>query len=69
MEANSNITALYFIGPSSTGKTTLFRAVMDEMGLDPRQCVTEVARTVVKNTKFSKETIGYVNPALHPFDL
>jgi len=64
MRDQSTIKALYLIGPSSTGKSTLFRAVTEDMGLDPGQCVTEVARTVMKNTDFSKKTIGYVNPAL-----
>ena len=69
MEVKSTIKSLYFIGPSSTGKSTLFCAVVEDMGLDPGQCVTEVARTVVKNTDFSKYTIGYVNSALHPFEI
>ena len=62
MQANTTIKTLYLIGPSSSGKSTLFRAIMENMGLDPRQCITEVARTVVENTNFSKETIGYVHP-------
>jgi len=64
MEDKSTVNSLYLIGPSSTGKSTLFRAVMEDMGLDPGQCVTEVARMVMKNTDFSKKTIGYVNPVL-----
>ena len=35
---------------------------MEDLGLDPGQGITEVARTVMKNTDFSKESIGYVNP-------
>jgi ABC-type ATPase involved in cell division len=64
MEDKSTIKSLYLIGPSSTGKSTLFRAIMEDMRLDPEQCVTEVARMVMKNTDFSKKTIGYVNPVL-----
>jgi len=54
----STIKTLYFIGPSSTGKSTLFHAVVKAMGLDPGQCITEVARTVMKNTGFSRKTVG-----------
>ncbi|KAF9644028.1 hypothetical protein BDM02DRAFT_3157297 [Thelephora ganbajun] len=58
MEANSAIRTLYLIGPSSTGKSTLFHAIVKDMGLDLGQCITEVARTVMKNTGFSRETVG-----------
>ena len=54
---------LYLVGPSSTGKSTLFHAIMKDMKLDPSQCITEVARTVMKKTDFSRKTVGYVNPA------
>lgn len=68
MEANLSIKALYLVGPSSTGKSTLFHAIVKDMGLDPRQCITEVARTVMKkNPSFSRKTVGYVNLPLHPF--
>jgi len=58
MEDPSTIRTLYLIGPSSTGKSTLFRAMGEDMGLDPGQCVTEVARTVMKRTGFSRKTVG-----------
>ena len=60
MEIYPTIETLYMIGPSSTGKSTLFRAVVKEMGLDPAQCITEVARTVMKNTGFSRTTVRCV---------
>lgn len=66
MQTNSSIRTLYLVGPSSTGKSTLFRAVMEDMGLDPGQCITEVARTVMKNTGFSRETVGYVDLTFRP---
>ena len=53
---------LYLVGPSSTGKSTLFHAIMKDLTLDPSQCITEVARTVMRKTNFSKKTVGYVNP-------
>lgn len=68
MEENSRIKTLYLIGPSSTGKSTLFHAIVKELGLDLGQCITEVARTVMKKTNFSRNTVGYVNPAFHPFE-
>ena len=62
MEANSSIKTLYLIGPSSTGKSTLFHAIVKDMGLDPGQGITEVARTVMKrNTSFSRKTVGCAN--------
>jgi nicotinamide riboside kinase len=65
MEPNLSIETLYLIGPSSTGKSTLFHAIVGEMGLDRRQCITEVARTVMRrNTNFSRKTVGYANPPI-----
>jgi len=67
MEASLSIKSLYLIGPSSTGKSTLFHAIVKDMGLDPGQCITEVARTVMKrNPSFSRKTVGYANLSLHP---
>jgi len=67
MENNSTTGTLFLIGPSSTGKSTLFHAILKNMRLDPGQCITEVARTVVRKTSFSRETVGYVKPVFHPF--
>ena len=67
MEAKLAIKTLFFVGPSSTGKSTLFHAVAKEMNLDPGQCITEAARTVMRNTGFSRNTVGCVNPSFHPF--
>jgi len=68
MEANPSIKTLYLVGPSSTGKSTLFHAIVKDMGLNPRQCITEVARTVMRrNPSFSRKTVGYANPPLRPF--
>jgi predicted ATPase len=35
METNLTIKTLFLIGPSSTGKSTLFHAIVKDMGLDP----------------------------------
>jgi len=68
MEAKSTTKTLFLIGPSSTGKSTLFHAILMNVGLDPGQCITEVARTVMRKTNFSRETVGCVNPTFHPFE-
>jgi len=66
MQTNLSIRTLYLVGPSSTGKSTLFHAIVGDMGLDPGQCITEVARTVMRNTNFSKNTVGCVGQAFRP---
>ena len=67
MDARPAIVTLFLVGPSSTGKSTLFHAIVKQMGLDPGQSITEVARTVMRNTSFSRKTVGCVNPPFRPF--
>jgi nicotinamide riboside kinase len=52
------VDAIYIIGPSSTGKTTLCKALAEHLNLEPELWVQEVARTVMKQTGFSRHTIG-----------
>ena len=46
----------------------MFHAVTKDLGLVGEQCITEVARTVMKKTGFSRKTVGCVDPAFHPFE-
>ena len=58
MENTQVIETLFLVGPSSTGKSTLFHAIAKKLGLTRDQCITEVARTVMRNTDFSRKTVG-----------
>ncbi|KAF8877848.1 AAA domain-containing protein [Gymnopilus junonius] len=51
-------TTIYIMGPSSTGKTTLCNALALKLGVPKEAYVTEVARQVMKETGFSRDTIG-----------
>jgi len=68
MDAKPAIATLFFVGPSSTGKSTLFHAMAKEMKLYSEQCITEVARTVMRNTSFSRNTVGCVNSPFHSLE-
>jgi nicotinamide riboside kinase len=48
------------IGPSSTGKTTLCDALAKALNLSPSQYVKEVARTVMREQKFTRRDMGKV---------
>ncbi|KAI0318241.1 AAA domain-containing protein [Amylostereum chailletii] len=57
-DAALNVTAIYIVGPSSTGKTTLCNALAAQLGLAPNLHISEVARTVMKEQGFSRATVG-----------
>lgn len=50
--------SIYVIGPSSTGKTTLCNALAQKLALEGSAYVTEVARHVMREKGYSRDTIG-----------
>ncbi|KZV69550.1 hypothetical protein PENSPDRAFT_652298 [Peniophora sp. CONT] len=52
-----SVTAIYVVGPSSTGKTTLCNALAKQLGLRDEVYVTEVARTVMREQGFSRADV------------
>jgi nicotinamide riboside kinase len=52
------ITAIYIVGPSSTGKTTLCSALYRVLALDAPSYITEVAREVMRRKGFTREHVG-----------
>ncbi|GJE97877.1 AAA domain-containing protein [Phanerochaete sordida] len=52
--------AVYIVGASSVGKTTLCNAIAESLQVDPAVWVKEVAREVMRTTTFSRETIDQV---------
>jgi nicotinamide riboside kinase len=51
-------TAIYVVGPSSTGKTTLCHALAEKLGLKAPAYITEVARTVMREIGCTRKDIG-----------
>ncbi|KAJ6529217.1 AAA domain-containing protein [Mycena capillaripes] len=49
---------IYVVGPSSTGKTTLCKALAKRLGLSGTQFITEVARRVIKGLGLGRDHIG-----------
>jgi hypothetical protein len=54
----ARVTALYIVGPSSAGKTTLCGALAAALGVPSCACVREVARDVMRIRGFSRTDIG-----------
>jgi len=52
------ITAIYIIGPSSTGKTTLCSALFKALALEAPSYITEVARKVMRSNGFTRDHVG-----------
>ncbi|CAE6400905.1 unnamed protein product [Rhizoctonia solani] len=52
-----HLTGLYIVGPSSTGKTTLCRALASRLQLSPSQHISEVARTVMRSSSFTRDHV------------
>ncbi|KDN51115.1 hypothetical protein RSAG8_00744, partial [Rhizoctonia solani AG-8 WAC10335] len=52
-----HLTGLYIVGPSSTGKTTLCRALASRLHLPPGQHISEVARTVMRSSSFTRDHV------------
>ncbi|KAI0090845.1 hypothetical protein BDY19DRAFT_937871 [Irpex rosettiformis] len=49
--------AVFVVGPSSSGKTTLCNAIAAKIHLDPARHIKEVARTVMQTQGFSRHTV------------
>ncbi|TFY79168.1 hypothetical protein EWM64_g4843 [Hericium alpestre] len=58
--AHRRVKAIYIVGPSSTGKTTLCKAFAAQLGLPPAVYITEVARTVMRETGFTRRDVARV---------
>jgi nicotinamide riboside kinase len=56
-EYMESLKAIYIVGPSSTGKTTLCNALIPRLGLTSDMCITEVARTVMKEQGFTRADV------------
>ena len=52
-----SVTAIYVVGPSSSGKTTLCDALAKQLGLPDDVYLTEVARTVMREQGFSRADV------------
>ena len=52
------VTAIYIVGPSSTGKTTLCSALYKTLALEAPSYITEVARNVMRSKGFTREHVG-----------
>ncbi|TFK19297.1 hypothetical protein FA15DRAFT_674563, partial [Coprinopsis marcescibilis] len=52
--------AIYIIGPSSTGKTTLCDVLARRLGLVGPAYITEVARQVMKAKGYTRNDVGHV---------
>jgi len=50
--------AIYVVGPSATGKTTLCKALASRLDVKEPAFITEVARKVMRETGFSREDVG-----------
>ncbi|KAI0684614.1 AAA domain-containing protein [Cytidiella melzeri] len=49
--------AIFVVGPSSSGKTTLCNAIAEKLQVDPARHIKEVARTVMRAQNFSRHTV------------
>ncbi|KAF5390122.1 hypothetical protein D9757_003871 [Collybiopsis confluens] len=54
----TGLKAIYVVGPSSTGKTTLCHALATRLGLTSDVFITEVARTVMKDQNFTRADVN-----------
>lgn len=52
-----HLSGIYVVGSSSSGKTTLCKALAARLGLPPDRHVTEVARSVMRSTSFTREHV------------
>ncbi|KAF9057078.1 AAA domain-containing protein [Panaeolus papilionaceus] len=60
-ESTETPLSIFIIGPSSTGKTTLCEALVESLSIPQEAYVTEVARTIMKEKGYSRNTIGVLD--------
>ncbi|ELU45718.1 MobB domain-containing protein [Rhizoctonia solani AG-1 IA] len=53
----TSLSGIYIVGSSSSGKTTLCKALAIRLHLPSNQHVSEVARTVMRNTNFTRDHV------------
>jgi nicotinamide riboside kinase len=56
-----SVRAIYVVGPSSAGKTTLCNALVKQLGIPPDAFVTEVARTVMREKGLTRADVGQLS--------
>jgi len=52
------IAEIYIVGAASTGKTTLCRALLQKLGLEGTEFITETARSVMERDGFTRDDVG-----------
>ncbi|KAG8691631.1 hypothetical protein FRC11_014383 [Ceratobasidium sp. 423] len=53
----THLTGIYIVGPSSSGKTTLCKALISRLHLPSNQHISEVARTVMRSSSFTRNQV------------
>lgn len=54
----THLSGIYVVGSSSSGKTTLCRALATRLSLPPNRHITEVARSVMRATTFTRDDVS-----------
>lgn len=54
----THLSGIYIVGPSSSGKTTLCKALATRIQLSPNRHIAEVARSVMKSTSYTRDHVG-----------
>ncbi|KAF8597549.1 hypothetical protein BDV93DRAFT_479290 [Ceratobasidium sp. AG-I] len=53
----THLSGVYIVGPSSSGKTTLCKALAARIHLSPSRHISEVARSVMKSTSYTRDHV------------
>lgn len=57
-ELPTHLSGIYLVGPSSSGKTTLCKALAARLHLPQSRHISEVARSVMKSTSYTRDHVG-----------